>query len=70
MTRLKTVCEAMAADGFEYPTLFEIETANAFLYFNERKCDFVVLEVGMGGLEDSSNVIGKTAVVSNYSDKS
>lgn len=59
MTRLKTVCEAMAADGFEYPTLFEIETAMAFLYFNERKCDFVVLEVGMGGLEDSTNVIEK-----------
>lgn len=59
MTRLKAVCEAMAADGFEYPTLFEIETAMAFLYFNEKKCDFVVLEVGMGGLEDSTNVIEK-----------
>ena len=28
-----------------------------FLYFNENRCDFVVLEVGMGGCDDATNVI-------------
>ena len=38
-------------------TRFEVETAMAFLYFKEKKCDFVVLEAGMGGLLDATNVI-------------
>lgn len=59
MTMVREGCEAMAADGFEYPTLFEIETAMAFLYFKQSQCDFVVLEAGMGGREDSTNVIEK-----------
>lgn len=57
MTKIRDVCRDMEKDGFEHPTLFEIETAMAFLYFQQEKCDFVVLEVGMGGLEDSTNVI-------------
>lgn len=36
---------------------FEITTAIAFLYFAEEKCDIVVLETGLGGLLDSTNVI-------------
>ncbi len=39
------------------PTQFEIWTAAAFLYFNEKKCDYVVLEVGLGGELDATNVI-------------
>ena len=39
------------------PTEFEIITALGFLYFYEQKCDIVVLEVGMGGELDSTNVI-------------
>ncbi len=39
------------------PTQFEIWTAAAFLYFSERKCDYVVLEVGLGGELDATNVI-------------
>ncbi|MCH8067195.1 MAG: bifunctional folylpolyglutamate synthase/dihydrofolate synthase [Nanoarchaeota archaeon] len=38
-------------------TFFEITTAMAFLYFCEKKVDFVVLEVGLGGKLDSTNVI-------------
>lgn len=37
-------------------TLFELETTMAFLYFREKKCDFVVLETGLGGLYDCTNV--------------
>lgn len=38
-------------------SFFEITTAMAFLYFYEKKVDFAVLEVGMGGRLDSTNVI-------------
>lgn len=39
------------------PTQFEIWTAAAFLYFYEQKCDYVVLEVGLGGEFDATNII-------------
>ena len=39
------------------PTQFEIWTAAAFLYFEREKCDIVVLEVGLGGEFDATNVI-------------
>ncbi|HPT69001.1 MAG TPA: folylpolyglutamate synthase/dihydrofolate synthase family protein [Syntrophomonas sp.] len=43
--------------GNDCPTEFEILTAIAFLYFKDEKVDLAVLEVGMGGLYDSTNVI-------------
>ena len=43
-------------------TVFEIETAIAFLYFREKQCDYVVLEAGMGGLLDATNVIDTTVL--------
>ena len=39
------------------PTEFELVTALAMLFFHKRNCDIVVLEVGMGGRLDSTNVI-------------
>ena len=54
---LKKACDAMVRDGFEQPTVFEVETAMAFLYFLNERCDIVVLETGMGGRDDSTNVI-------------
>lgn len=44
------------------PTEFEIITAVAFLYFLEENCDIVVLEVGLGGTLDSTNIIKKSEV--------
>ena len=44
------------------PTEFELITALAMKYFVYKKCDIVVLEVGMGGELDSTNVIGKPVV--------
>lgn len=41
----------------EHPTEFELITAAAFLHFAERRCDVVVLETGLGGALDASNVI-------------
>ena len=46
------------ADAMEdHPSQFELVTAIAMLYFLEQECDIVVLEVGMGGALDSTNVI-------------
>ena len=39
------------------PTLFEVETAISFLYFKEEEVDYALIEVGMGGRMDATNVI-------------
>lgn len=39
------------------PTEFEVLTVVALMYYHRQKCDFVVLEVGLGGLCDSTNII-------------
>lgn len=57
MERMKAVCEELVLEGRPHPTPFEVETALGFLYFAEKECDFVVLEVGMGGETDATNVI-------------
>ena len=40
-----------------YPTSFEAETAAAFLYFAEKSCEYALIECGMGGTLDATNVI-------------
>ena len=52
----------MLAEGLAHPTSFEVETILAFLYFREKKCDLVVLETGMGGQMDATNVVNTTLV--------
>lgn len=54
---VKSAADRMVLDGKPHPTLFEAETAAAFLYFMDKKCDIVVMETGMGGLLDATNVI-------------
>ncbi len=56
------------ADTMEdHPSQFELVTAIAMQYFSEQHCDVVVLEVGMGGALDSTNVIDcpEAAVITN-----
>ncbi len=62
MTKMKKLCQQLIEEGKHHPTLFEIETALAFLYFKEKKCDIVVLETGMGGELDATNIIKNTLV--------
>ena len=57
LTTIQQACVQMERQGLEPPTVFEVETALAFLYFAEQHCDYVLLEVGMGGRLDSTNVI-------------
>ena len=51
--------EEMLVQGHESPTEFELVTALAFLYFSKKPMDFLILEVGLGGRGDSTNVIEK-----------
>lgn len=54
---IKGKIEIVLEHGGCHPTEFEIITAMAFQYFYEQGCDVVVLEVGLGGRLDSTNVI-------------
>ena len=56
--RIRPIADAME----DKPTEFELITALAFEYFYQSKCDVVVLEVGLGGRLDSTNVIENTAL--------
>ena len=55
--KVKEKCDDMVRDGFSHPTEFEIVTAVGFMYFAKEMCDYVVLEVGLGGRLDATNVI-------------
>ena len=57
---VKEAIEAIEADGLSVPTVFEVETAISFLYFCDKKCDIVMLETGMGGTLDATNVVKTT----------
>ncbi|MDY2726591.1 MAG: bifunctional folylpolyglutamate synthase/dihydrofolate synthase, partial [Anaerostipes faecalis] len=59
MEKIKKTSEEMVADGGNHPTMFEIETALSFLYFLDKKVDVVLLETGMGGRLDATNVVDR-----------
>ena len=60
--------QKMLAEGMESPTQFEVLTAMAFLAFAKRKVEYAVIEVGLGGLLDSTNVIvPELSVITNVS---
>ncbi len=59
LTLLKTLRQAVSElekEGVS-PTYFEVLVGMAFHYFSDKKVDYAVVEVGMGGLEDSTNSI-------------
>ncbi len=55
--------DEMMAAGEDHPTEFEILTAAAFYYFAIAQVEYAVIEVGLGGLLDSTNVITPEATV-------
>lgn len=59
LSRIRPIIEAMEEEGITGLTAFEIETALAFLYFQERQVDIVLLETGMGGRQDATNVAAR-----------
>lgn len=69
MDMVVPVMEEMEREGKHLPSPFEIETALSFLYYKEKECDLVLLECGMGGRTDATNVIKNTelAVITSIS---
>lgn len=63
VSRVKPIAESMD----EHPTEFELMTAAALLWYAEEKCGIVVLEVGLGGRFDATNIIDapEAAVIMN-----
>lgn len=55
--QVKTAADKMIAEGKPSPTVFEIETAMAMVYFAGQNCDIVVLETGLGGFTDATNIV-------------
>ncbi len=51
--------EKMAQEGLDLPSAFELEFAVAMLYFKDKACDFAILECGLGGRLDATNVIDR-----------
>jgi len=66
---IRNKIEIMKKDlAFEHPTFFEVVIALTFRYFEQQKVDFAVLEVGMGGRLDATNVVDPlVSVITNVS---
>ena len=56
-TLVKDKIDIMLSEGYNHPTEFEVVTAIGFEYFKEQNIDFLVLEVGLGGRFDSTNIV-------------
>lgn len=69
ITHIKEKCDYIAKTYGFHPTPFEIETALAFEYFKRKNCDIVLVECGMGGATDATNVFHKVlcSIIANIS---
>ena len=67
LAEVTTFVQPLAAAMDDHPTEFELVSCIGFEYFKRKGCDMVVLEVGMGGALDSTNVIDtpEVAVITN-----
>lgn len=59
MSEIREACVRLELQGISMPTAFEIETAAAFLQCVDWNVDFMILETGMGGRDDATNVVEK-----------
>ncbi len=57
LDKIRPVLDQLVAGGIEHPTEFEVSTAIAFAYFDAEKVDYALIEVGLGGEIDSTNVV-------------
>lgn len=57
MTTISEKITIMKNENLPEPTAFEIETALAFEYFKRQACDIVLIETGLGGRYDATNVV-------------
>lgn len=59
---VKSACDSIVSIGGIQPTRFEVETMVAFKAFEMAECDIVILETGLGGRDDATNIIKNTLV--------
>ena len=59
---VKETAQAIAQEGGNHATFFELITAIGFLYFVRQKVDIIVLETGVGGRLDATNVVKNPAL--------
>ncbi len=59
LARIEPLAKEVESELGIAPTQFEIWTAAAFVYFDHKHCDYVVLETGLGGELDATNIIRK-----------
>ena len=57
ITEIRVPLDEMVREGVEHPTEFEVTTALALLYFARQQVDIAILEAGLGGAIDSTNVV-------------
>ena len=62
MTEVRQAADIMKSKDMTEPTAFEIETAAAYKYFYDSKCDVVIIETGMGGTDDATNVVSNPLI--------
>jgi len=63
INKLKPAIETVSKSEFGHVSFFEIYTALAFIYFAEQETDFAVIEVGLGGRLDATNVVSPVVSV-------
>ena len=56
MSQVKEACDIVVSKGIQ-PTVFEVETAVAFVWFSQMPTDVLLLETGLGGATDATNVV-------------
>ena len=59
LDQVRAANEVLVREGFPHATFFEFLTSTAYLYFAEKQPDFVILETGVGGRLDATNIIEK-----------
>ncbi len=57
LTVVKEACEELVEEGFDHPTEFEILTAAGLWFFDSLGLEYAVMEVGLGGRLDATNVV-------------
>lgn len=61
VNQVRAVCQSLPQDN--RPTFFEMLVAIALLYYQQEACDFTILETGMGGRLDATNIVDPFATV-------
>ncbi len=62
ITLLADIIGDMTKDGYDHPTAFEIETVMALMFLRDEKCEIAIIECGLGGKDDATNIIDNNLI--------